>query len=121
MKYSDTFTFKLESPDGDAVFTAKYLPLNLLHELRAAGRIEKNDENLGKLEEIERRYLAQVLGGIVSVEGLETLDGTPITAAEFNVLAVDSKLANMVCAAYLAAYAGKEAQEAPEKKDLSSE
>lgn len=108
MKLKTTFTVKLESPDGDAVFTFRYGKTN--EELAAQKRWRDEKDQLEKLDDNWKH----VLGNLVKVDGFEREDGKPITVEDFQKLELPFATTLAVVNAYYATLYPKEDAEKKE-------
>lgn len=104
MHFDDTLTFKLESPEGDAVITCTELPLDIQHELRAAMRVGKDKFPADLLD----RYESAVCESVVSIEGLNDARG-PVTGERVRAKKLSTKLLGVITTAFWAAYAAQNA------------
>jgi hypothetical protein len=112
MQFDDTFSFKLESPEGDALITCTELPLDIHHELRAAIRLKKDVFP----PELADRYETSICESVVSVEGLSDARG-PVTGERVRAKKISSKLLAIIQKAYWGAIAAQ--NDTSEKKSDS--
>lgn len=111
----ETIVVKLESPDGDALFTFdQEMPLNRLYIERA--EIDKIEDPFVKMARFNKLFLSSLL----SVEGFEHPDGTPVTVEELQELKVYPSVISKVVDAFLKAKNSKEDKNS-KKDDTSSE
>jgi hypothetical protein len=111
----ETIIVKLESPDGDALFTFdQEMPLNRLYLERA--EIEKIEDPLVKMARFNKLFLSS----LVSVEGLQHPDGEAVTTEQIKNLEVYPSFINKVVDAFLKAKNAKEDKNS-KKDDTSSE
>jgi len=110
MKLKKNITLKLQSEDGDAVFTFRTARLNELLEEQA----QREKQELAGGEAV-RRMFADVTKRLISVSGLEWDDGTPISINEVQELHLDVETMRAIVEGYYAATGFKAAD--PEKKD----
>lgn len=103
MKIDDTFTFKLESPDGDAVIVCTELPLDIRHELSAILRLGKDALSA----EVVERYQTAMCESVVSVEGLS--DSKPITGERVRARKISARTLDLITTGYWAAFTAQNA------------
>ncbi len=114
MKFDDTFTFALESPDGNATITCQELPLDILHEVRACLRLKKDGDNIP--DEIVQRYQTAMCESVVSVKGLEDGRGE-VTAERVRAKRISPRLLDAITSASWAVK--KAGEEVDQKKENS--
>lgn len=114
MKFIDTFTFALESPDGNATITCADLPLDILHEVRACLRLKKEDENIP--EDIVQRYQSAMCESVVDVKGLQDGRGE-VTAERVRAKHISPRLLDAITSA---SWAVKKANEDIDQKKETS-
>lgn len=116
MKIRSTVKVILESSDGDAVLTFRRLPMN--DQLEFMAEAEANKEK--PMHESLRRMFGFVLKNLVSVSGMESEDGQPITKDDLIALKLDiGTMQAIVLGYYTAINKGAEGV-SPEKKDSPS-
>lgn len=119
MRYKNTLTFKLESPDGDAVITCRGLSRKASAKFRAALRLDKEKDS-GLLLEATESILDEVCKSVISCEGLEYEDGSEIPLEDIREGLIDDKLSQLIFSAFMVAFAAKE-EVSEEKKSTAAE
>lgn len=106
-----TFKVSLSSPDGEAVFEFKRPPLNRLFEAANASEFTT--------EKLKKDWLT-IAEDIVTIEGFEHEDGSPVTKEEIVNFDLDLLTMKSLIIAYNAAIAGF-ITDSVEKKESKSE
>lgn len=96
MKLRSTVTVRIESPDGDAVFSVRKLKDNerarLQHELKELPEYEQNE-----------RYRERIVALVQDVQGLEHEDGSPVTVEDLQSGNVYPEVFTLLLTGYFAA------------------
>lgn len=108
-----SFNLECEAPDVAASFVFKKLKLNIRHELNAAMSGSK-DESAKLL--MYDRYTKAVLENCISVDGLFSSDGSPVTAEQIRALDCDMDVADQIVKGFIAA-SNIDPKKSEEKKD----
>lgn len=112
MYFDDSFTFQLESPDGNAVIKCTELPLDIRHEIAAHLRLKKNDLS----SEIIERYQSAICATVLDVSGLSDSFGE-VSAERVRAKKISPRLLDLITTAFWAAINAREVS--TEKKSNS--
>lgn len=115
MRFDDTFTFKLESSDGDAVITCAELPLDIRHEIAAYVRLKKEDMS----GEVVERYQTAMCESVIEVQGLSDSKGE-VTAERVRARKISPRMLDVISSAAWAALAASTVTD-EKKSDSKSE
>jgi translation initiation factor 6 (eIF-6) len=122
-----TITVRLESEDGDAVFVFERMKANayerFMEELSEFQKTSGEAATSTDVFRMTKAYQNGILACLLSVEGLENSDGSPVTVQQIQAKEVYQDVIAQILAAYQAALAPPEAEQKKEdsKADVLDE